>query len=122
MFLAETLSVSQEHLVFQECKLLARVPSSCITEGFFIRTAAFSFKSEWIPAVASVFMIKDSVSSHLLQNPTSCLKDKRIRERDANSERDRPPSFERKGRPERDPRGDAELAGGRGGDAEDGRS
>lgn len=89
---------------FQERKLLARIPSSCITEGFFIRTVAFSFKSEWIPAVAVVFMIKGKVSSHPLQNLTSCLKDKCVRERDANSQRDGPQVW-KGGRPKRTERG-----------------
>lgn len=70
MFLTETLTISFTRTFgFQEQKLLARIHSSCCTtEGFFIITAAFSFKSERIPAVTMAFIIKDKVSSRLLQN------------------------------------------------------
>lgn len=71
--------------------------------------------------MAMVFMIKEKVSSHLLQNLTSCLKDKRIRERDANSETRRTPSLKGRDVP-RGPRGEVKLAGGREGNAEGGRS
>lgn len=37
-----------------------------------------------------VFMMKEKVSSHRLQSIESCLRDKYIRERDANTQRDGP--------------------------------
>lgn len=111
MFLTETLTIGFTRIFgFQEQKLLARIPSSCcITEGVFIRTAAFSFKSEWNPAVTMVFMTKEKVSSQLLQNIRSCLKDKYIPDRDINTEWDRS-QFDTK----EDPRGlreEMKLAG-----------
>lgn len=81
---------------------------------------AFSFKSEWIPAVAMVLMIKGKVSSHPLQNLTSCLKDKCICQRDANTN-ETDPKFESEDVP-RGPKGEVKLAGGEDDNAEDGRS
>lgn len=71
-------SVSQEHLVSRS-KIFWHVSPAAITNGFCIRTVAFSFRSEWIPAVTTV---KEEVSSHLLQNSGICSQNHYIPETD----------------------------------------